>query len=91
MHRTSITFGIPLLTRGIHWHSAATTICLSQGAALTWTEMVRAQAIARNNGAALDLIDTHDAADRTPTGLQVSVQLPRFCRAHLFCRTPSRS
>ena len=43
----------------------------SQGAALTWTEMVRAQAIARNNGAALDLIDTHDAADRTPTGLQV--------------------
>ena len=53
----------------IHFFSLSD--CDSQGAALTWTEMVRAQAIARNNGAALDLIDTHDAADRTPTGLQV--------------------
>ena len=57
-------------------------LCASQGAALVWTEMVRAQAIAKNNSAALDLIDTHDAwrcADTlsdadgiaAPTGVQL--------------------
>ena len=44
-------------------------ICFDLGSSFTWTEMVRAQAIIRNNGSALDLMDTVDSA--TPTGIQL--------------------
>mmetsp|Transcript_24897 Transcript_24897/g.35758 ORF Transcript_24897/g.35758 Transcript_24897/m.35758 type:complete len:145 (-) Transcript_24897:474-908(-) len=39
------------------------------GASLTWTEMVRAQALLRGNKATYDLIDTYDS-----TGLQLLVK-----------------
>ena len=44
-------------------------LCHKNGAALTFTEMIRAQAINRNNSATLDLIDTYD--ENTPTGIQL--------------------
>lgn len=44
----------------------------SKGAALTFTEMIRAQAVSRKNKSALDLIDTHDS--NTPTGIQLMVK-----------------
>ena len=44
-------------------------LCHRNGAALTFTEMIRAQAIQRRNQSTLDLIDTHDPD--TPTGLQL--------------------
>ncbi len=47
-------------------------LCAKNGAALTWTEMIRAQAINKNNGSTLDLIDTYDAD--TPTGIQLLVK-----------------
>lgn len=46
-------------------------LCFEQGAALTWTEMIRARGIVRNNKSTLDLIDTFDAD--VPTGLQLMV------------------
>lgn len=46
-------------------------LCWEQGAAFTWTEMVRARGIVRNNKSTLDLIDTHDPD--VPTGLQLLV------------------
>lgn len=49
-------------------------LCAGNGAGITWTEMVRAQAINKNNGASLDLIDTYDS--ETPTGLQLIAKLP---------------
>lgn len=49
-------------------------VCASLGAGITWTEMIRAQAICRNNKSALDLIDTYDP--NTPTGLQLMVKTP---------------
>lgn len=47
-------------------------LCHNLGASLTWTEMVRADALCRNNQATLDLIDTYDTS--TPTGLQLLVK-----------------
>lgn len=44
-------------------------LCYKNGASLTWTEMIRCQAVARNNNSALDLIDTFDPM--TLTGLQL--------------------
>ncbi len=44
-------------------------LCAELGAGLTWTEMVRAQGITKNNGATLALIDTFD--QKHPTGLQL--------------------
>ena len=44
-------------------------ICFSLGSSFTWTEMVRAQSIIKNNASALDLMDTHDPV--TPTGIQL--------------------
>lgn len=44
-------------------------LCHGQGASFTWTEMVRAQGIAKNNAATFALIDTFDAS--VPTGLQL--------------------
>ena len=43
--------------------------CHQLGASFTWTEMIRAAAVHRNNASALDLIDTYD--HHTPTGLQL--------------------
>ena len=44
-------------------------LCYNLGAGLTWTEMVRANAVARNNSATLDLIDTFN--EESTTGLQL--------------------
>lgn len=44
-------------------------ICYEQGSCFTWTEMVRAQSIIRNNSSTLDLMDTFDSD--TPTGIQL--------------------
>ena len=44
-------------------------LCYEQGSCFTWTEMVRAQSLIRNNSSALDLLDTFDA--ETPTGIQL--------------------
>ena len=49
-------------------------ICFDCGSSFTWTEMVRAQSIIRNNASALDLIDTFDSA--TPTGIQLLAKSP---------------
>lgn len=46
-------------------------LCFGQGAAFTFTEMIRARGLVRNNRATLALIDTHDA--EVPTGLQLFV------------------
>lgn len=46
-------------------------LCWSLGAGLTWTEMIRARGIVRNNKSTLDLIDPFDA--EVPTGLQLMV------------------
>ena len=51
------------------------SLCASLGAALTWTEMIRAQAIARNNGAAFDLIDLHTTESTTDTTAPTGIQL----------------
>lgn len=50
------------------------SLCYSLGAAFTWTEMIRTEAIVKNNKATLDLIDTFDA--QTPTGLQLLAKNP---------------
>lgn len=44
-------------------------LCWEQGAALTFTEMIRAAAVARNNRSTIELIDTVDP--QVPTGLQL--------------------
>lgn len=44
-------------------------LCWEQGAALTFTEMVRAAAVARNNRSTIELIDSVDP--QVPTGLQL--------------------
>ncbi len=46
-------------------------LCYTQGAGLTWTEMVRASGIVRRNKATLDLIDTYDKD--IPTGIQLFI------------------
>ena len=46
-------------------------LCWSLGAGLTWTEMIRARGIVRNNKSTLELIDCFDAD--VPTGLQLMV------------------
>lgn len=48
-------------------------LCWRQGAGLTWTEMVRASALARNNAATLALVDTFGEA---PTGVQLLASNP---------------
>ena len=47
-------------------------LCHKLGADFTWTEMVRAQGIIKENPATLDLIDTFD--HNTPVGLQLLVR-----------------
>lgn len=46
-------------------------LCWEQGAALTFTEMIRAAALARNNKSTIELIDTVDP--EVPTGIQLLV------------------
>jgi tRNA-dihydrouridine synthase B len=49
-------------------------LCHQAGAALTYTEMIRARGVAKRNKSTLDLIDTHDP--ETPTGLQLMTTGP---------------
>lgn len=49
-------------------------LCFEQGAALTFTEMVRARGLAKHNKATYDLIDTHHA--QVPTGVQLMTTGP---------------
>lgn len=51
--------------------SAFRRLCWQQGAALTFTEMIRARALARRNRSTLELVDTVDAD--VPTGVQLLV------------------
>lgn len=44
-------------------------VCWDRGASLTWTEMIRARSLARNNKSTLDLIDTFDP--EVLTGVQL--------------------
>jgi tRNA-dihydrouridine synthase B len=46
-------------------------LCWQQGAGYTWTEMIRARGIVRNNKSTLDLIDSVDP--EVPTGVQLFV------------------
>jgi tRNA-dihydrouridine synthase B len=46
-------------------------LCFEQGAAFTFTEMIRARAVVRNNKSTLELIDTTDP--EVPTGVQLLV------------------
>jgi tRNA-dihydrouridine synthase B len=49
-------------------------LCHQTGAGLTYTEMIRARGIVRNNKSTIDLIDCHDP--HTPTGLQLMTTGP---------------
>ncbi len=49
-------------------------LCHGLGASLTFTEMIRAQALARKNGSTLDLIDSFEP--EVPTGLQLLATSP---------------
>jgi tRNA-dihydrouridine synthase B len=57
-------------------------LCFNNGAAITWTEMVRAAGIVRRNKATLDLIDTHDP--QTLTGVQLFVVNERELAVALY-------
>lgn len=46
-------------------------VCWDRGASLTWTEMIRARALGRNNKSTFELIDTHEAD--VLTGVQLLV------------------
>ncbi len=50
-------------------------LCFEQGAALTFTEMIRARSLAKRNKATLDLIDTFD--DDVLTGIQLLATSPQ--------------
>jgi tRNA-dihydrouridine synthase B len=50
-------------------------LCFEQGAALTFTEMVRARGLAKRNKATFDLVDTHH--DHVPTGIQLMTTGPQ--------------
>lgn len=53
------------------------SLCASLGAGMTWTEMIRAQALAKNNRSAMDLIDTYDDQSIAPTGIQLLAKTPK--------------
>lgn len=46
-------------------------LCWEQGAGFTWTEMIRARALVRNNKSTLELIDCFE--EEVPTGVQLLV------------------
>ena len=48
------------------------SLCFKLGASLTWTEMIRGDALCRNNKATIDLVDTYDAD--TLTGIQLLIK-----------------
>ena len=50
-------------------------LCFKNGAGFTWTEMIRARALGKNNRSTLELVDTFDS--RTPTGIQLMVTSPQ--------------
>lgn len=50
------------------------SLCFKLGASLTWTEMIRGDALCRNNKATIDLVDTYDAD--TLTGIQLLIKSP---------------
>jgi len=54
-------------------------LCAHLGAGATFTEMCRAQRIASNNKATLDLIDTHSLIHQppSPTGIQMLATSPK--------------
>ena len=56
-------------------------ICAKRGADLTFTEMIRADALVRNNKATLDLIDTHIRT--IPTGIQLIASKPEILKKAL--------
>jgi tRNA-dihydrouridine synthase len=56
-------------------------LCFELGAGFTWTEMIRAKAIARENASTLDLIDTFDSD--VPTGIQLSATDEKSLQAAL--------
>lgn len=51
--------------------AACRRLCWQQGAGFTWTEMIRARGIVRNNKSTLELIDSLDP--EVPTGVQLFV------------------
>jgi tRNA-dihydrouridine synthase B len=55
-------------------------LCIKQGADMTFTEMIRADAIVRNNKATLELIDTHMHINQ---GIQLLVSKPAILRKAL--------
>ncbi len=57
------------------------TLCHREGASLTFTEMIKAEAIVRNNKSTIDLIDTYDPT--VPTGLQLLVSKPEVLKKTL--------
>jgi tRNA-dihydrouridine synthase B len=57
------------------------SICAKRGADLTFTEMIRADALVRNNKATLELIDTHDR--NIPTGIQLIASKPKILQQAL--------
>ena len=52
------------------------SLCGELGAGITWTEMIRAQALAKGNRSAMDLIDTFDDSSVYPTGIQLLAKSP---------------
>ncbi|CAM9282173.1 unnamed protein product [Ectocarpus fasciculatus] len=52
------------------------SLCGELGAGITWTEMIRAQALAKGNRSAMDLIDTFDNSSAYPTGIQLLAKTP---------------
>ena len=50
-------------------------LCFEQGAALTFTEMIRARGLVKRNKATFDLVDTYHA--QVPTGIQLMTTTPQ--------------
>ena len=57
------------------------SICAKRGADMTFTEMIRADALVRNNKATIELIDTY--LKDVPTGLQLLASKPEILRKAL--------
>lgn len=64
------------------------SVCVKRGADLTFTEMIRAEAILRNNKATTDLIDCY--LEDVPTGLQLLVSKPDVLKQTLELITKKR-
>lgn len=64
------------------------SLCANNGADLTFTEMIRADALVRNNKSTFELIDTH--LSEVPTGLQLLVSKPDVLKNVLLLITNKR-